>query len=544
MQMNSTSFGHYISFVRTLDGSGSSSHGQWYACDDSRVCRTRAADVLSQNAYMLFYQRDAPKPAPNPEYRRPQPLLPLTAAQQAALAAAAAAPTTPKAHEAAVKANGVAAAEGDMQHAMPDTSQLDQRHQQVLAEAAAGLLELQGEQQQQPEQSAQQQQQQQPEQSAQQQQQQQQMPLAAMRSQPAPDQADAAELLPRIATAPAALALLAGREGSSSRDDDECASHATTSSSSYMADVSECSTPSSQVHGATAGAWPANHNRSSSSGSAGSRLASQATEQPAAAAPGAGQLPQHTLLRQRRRQKQQRQQDAAGAEAPGQQQQDGAAAASTGNGLAACSSSELPSVKCRLLRSGPELLQLRAVLPGVVSGGDVQVAVEAFGEASGQQCLWLQVPGRFAELQLPLSSYLQPGQVVSGVAGHWSRQKQELKLKLQLTGGAGGTDEQQGVGRVLEYHLTDSFDTSSGSESEGYQPARRGMHAVASERDLCSIFGRHSSTVAHQLMQQLQQWQPGADGQQGEPQANGGRSSSARKLAGKKKAAGKKKKRK
>lgn len=529
--------------MRTLDGNGSSSHGQWYACDDSRVCRTRAADVLSQNAYMLFYQRDTPKPAPNAEYRRPRPLLPLTAAQQAALAAAAAAPTTPKAHEAAVKANGVAAAEADMQHAMPDTSQLDQRHQQVLAEAAAGLLELQGEQQQQ----------QQPEQAAQQQQQQQ-MPLAAMRSQPAPDQADAAELLPRIATAPAALALLAGREGSSSsRDDDECASHVTTSSSSCMADVSECSTPSSQVHGATGGAWPANHNRSSSSGSAGSRLASKATEQPAAAAaPGAGQLPQHTLLRQRRRQKQQqqRQQDAAGAEAPGQEQQGGAAAAATGNRLAACSSSgssELPSIKCRLLRSGPELLQLRAVLPGVVSGGDVQVAVEASGEASDQQCLWLQVPGRFAELQLPLSSYLQPGQVVTGVAGHWSQRKQELKLKLQLTGGeaagAGGTCEQQGVGPVL-YHLTDSFDTSSGSESEGCQPARRGMHAVASERDLCSIFGRHSSTVAHQLMQQLQQWQPGADGQQGEPQANGGRPSSARKSGKKKAAGGKKKKRK
>ncbi|WIA19159.1 hypothetical protein OEZ85_003805 [Tetradesmus obliquus] len=47
-QMNSTSFGHYICFVRTADG-------RWYICDDARVAPTSPSRVLSQNAYMLFY---------------------------------------------------------------------------------------------------------------------------------------------------------------------------------------------------------------------------------------------------------------------------------------------------------------------------------------------------------------------------------------------------------------------------------------------------------------------------------------------------------
>jgi hypothetical protein len=513
LQMNSTSFGHYISFVRTSAGGS----GQWYACDDSRVCRTRASDVLSQNAYMLFYQRDSPKPAPEPGYVRPSPLLPLTAVQLAA-----AAPTTPKAQE-PVKANGVAvAAPAAEQVVHLDTVQLDQKQQQ---EGVHGEGQQQQEQGQQPQ-------------------------LAAMHSQPPPEQPDGGELLPRIATAPAALALLAGRVGSSSRDDDS-GSHATTSS--CLADVSECSTPSYQANGAADDhGWGANHNRSSSNGS---RLGRQSMDESAAATAGdagagaddAAKLPQHTLLRRRQRQQQQDPQAAAGA--AGEQQGPGAvpqagnvASGSNGSSEDTSSAGLLPSMQYRVLTAGPELLQVRVQLPGVTSASDVQVAVEPPGQQHAQQCLWLQVPGRFAELQLPLLQHLQSGQAVGAVSGRFYRKKQELKLKLSLASGTGGVSSGSGgsSGGTLDFHLTDSFDTSSGSESEGYQPARRGsMRGVASERDLCSIFGRHSSTVAHQLMQQLQQQRGPGQAEAEAPAAAAAPAS--KKPANKKKAAGKKK---
>jgi hypothetical protein len=139
---------------------------------------------------------------------------------------------------------------------------------------------------------------------------------------------------------------------------------------------------------------------------------------------------------------------------------------------------------------------------------------------------------------------------VGAVSGRFYKKKQELKLQLSLssvTGGQGGISSGSGgsSGGTLDFHLTDSFDTSSGSESEGYQPARRcSMRGVASERDLCSIFGRHSSTVAHQLMQQLQQQRgPGqAEVEAPAPTAAAAAPAAAsKKPANKKKAAGKKK---
>lgn len=48
-----SSAGHYISFVRRGT--------QWYKCDDSSVTPVSARTVLSQNVYMLLYQRDAIK---------------------------------------------------------------------------------------------------------------------------------------------------------------------------------------------------------------------------------------------------------------------------------------------------------------------------------------------------------------------------------------------------------------------------------------------------------------------------------------------------
>jgi hypothetical protein len=271
-----------------------------------------------------------------------------------------------------------------------------------------------------------------------------------------------------------------------------------------------------------------------------------------AGADDAAKLPQHTLLRRRQQQQQQGPQAAAGA--AGEQQGPGAVPQAgniaSGSSQDTSSAGLLPSMQYRVLTAGPELLQVRVQLPGVTSASDVQVAVEPPGQQHAQQCLWLQVPGRFTELQLPLSQHLQPGQAVGAVSGRFYKKKQELKLKLSLssvTGGQGGISSGSGgsSGGTLDFHLTDSFDTSSGSESEGYQPARRGsMRGVASERDLCSIFGRHSSTVAHQLMQQLQQQRgPGqAEAEAPAPTAAAAAPAAAsKKPANKKKAAGKKK---
>ena len=58
-QMNSTTFGHYIAFVKGGDG-------RWYLCDDEEVKPVAPSMVLKHNAYMLFYQRQCPKPAPQP----------------------------------------------------------------------------------------------------------------------------------------------------------------------------------------------------------------------------------------------------------------------------------------------------------------------------------------------------------------------------------------------------------------------------------------------------------------------------------------------
>ena len=44
--------GHYVSYVRLLDG-------RWCKCDDGRVEETDEATVLKQKAYLLFYERDA-----------------------------------------------------------------------------------------------------------------------------------------------------------------------------------------------------------------------------------------------------------------------------------------------------------------------------------------------------------------------------------------------------------------------------------------------------------------------------------------------------
>ncbi len=75
----STAAGHYVSYVRR--------DGGWWKCDDATVTQCSEATALSQNAYMLFYQAVAARPAPG--VRPPgQPDTPEEAAEEAARLAA------------------------------------------------------------------------------------------------------------------------------------------------------------------------------------------------------------------------------------------------------------------------------------------------------------------------------------------------------------------------------------------------------------------------------------------------------------------------
>ena len=51
------SYGHYICYVRTAGN-------VWYKCDDDEIERVSEAEVAKCSAYMLFYQRNVPKPSP------------------------------------------------------------------------------------------------------------------------------------------------------------------------------------------------------------------------------------------------------------------------------------------------------------------------------------------------------------------------------------------------------------------------------------------------------------------------------------------------
>jgi ubiquitin carboxyl-terminal hydrolase 36/42 len=46
----STSSGHYYSYCKNQSG-------QWFECNDSFVSKTSDKEALSQEAYLLFYQR-------------------------------------------------------------------------------------------------------------------------------------------------------------------------------------------------------------------------------------------------------------------------------------------------------------------------------------------------------------------------------------------------------------------------------------------------------------------------------------------------------
>ncbi|KAL3677976.1 hypothetical protein R1sor_020932 [Riccia sorocarpa] len=55
--LNASFFGHYICYVKDAQGT-------WYKIDDSKVKEVDVEKVMSQKAYMLFYMRSAPRPAP------------------------------------------------------------------------------------------------------------------------------------------------------------------------------------------------------------------------------------------------------------------------------------------------------------------------------------------------------------------------------------------------------------------------------------------------------------------------------------------------
>ena len=59
--------GHYVSYVRLLDG-------RWCKCDDGRVEECDESAVLKQKAYLLFYERDAVRPSCAPTRTRSQQL--------------------------------------------------------------------------------------------------------------------------------------------------------------------------------------------------------------------------------------------------------------------------------------------------------------------------------------------------------------------------------------------------------------------------------------------------------------------------------------
>ncbi|MEW5315683.1 MAG: hypothetical protein WDW38_007093 [Sanguina aurantia] len=73
-KLGSTTSGHYIALVCGEDG-------RWWKCDDDEVDEISAAKALAYCAYLLFYIRDTPRPAPT---MKPQAVVAVAAAAVAA----------------------------------------------------------------------------------------------------------------------------------------------------------------------------------------------------------------------------------------------------------------------------------------------------------------------------------------------------------------------------------------------------------------------------------------------------------------------------
>jgi ubiquitin carboxyl-terminal hydrolase 36/42 len=77
--MGSAHSGHYVAFVRLASGT-------WFKCDDGNVEKTTAKTALAQKAYLLFYERRAPRAAPPARTRAQQARVETLKAAEAARA--------------------------------------------------------------------------------------------------------------------------------------------------------------------------------------------------------------------------------------------------------------------------------------------------------------------------------------------------------------------------------------------------------------------------------------------------------------------------
>ena len=77
--MGSANSGHYVAFVRLANGT-------WCKCDDGNVEETTAKTALAQKAYLLFYERRAPRAAPPARTRAQQARVETLRAAEAARA--------------------------------------------------------------------------------------------------------------------------------------------------------------------------------------------------------------------------------------------------------------------------------------------------------------------------------------------------------------------------------------------------------------------------------------------------------------------------
>ncbi|GBF87466.1 hypothetical protein Rsub_00177 [Raphidocelis subcapitata] len=406
--MNSTTYGHYVAYVRAGDG-------RWYLCDDDSVVPVSLGKVLSANAYMLFYERDTPKPAPNPAYRRPAP-----AAQQWAAAPAAGAAAEGEGGgdggEAGPAGRGASAlfdatpAEPPFGVGLPPCASVPVPVPRLPSSAPAAPAAP-------PPPAARR--------------------LAARHSlaADAPDGASPAEQLQerlsRVSTAPAALVRMAG-----AADDSASPSPLSTASSDAEA-IAAAVGPAGpgDGHGGEGGwAMPSalellaaaraqaeaaaraqaeaaarTAQRPAAGGLVGRRSSTGGGERPGAAAPAAFPAGMPSPF-------------AAAAAAPLL-----GAAGGAGPGAA----SALPAVRATTRLEGGSLV-VRASLPGVASSRDVAVTLLP-------ELLQISVPGRFRLLEIDLPPHVTGGRQISRVAVKLFKRTATLRVDMELAdGGAGG----------------------------------------------------------------------------------------------------------
>lgn len=477
-QMNSTSFGHYVAYVRSPDG-------RWWACDDGDVAPSSAARVLSQHAYMLFYTRSTPKPPPpRPGFRR---------AKTAVSNINSGSSSGGGGGRAAACVNGPAVA-------APAALEL-QRWQ------LRSMLEQQSEQQQQPWQEngvdneA--------------------VPLQAQQLQPSA----AAEQLARVATAPAALVRLGSSGNSSSerssRDESDLSPASSLRRSMDGAGQTTAVGSRAGASSLTAASQPVHNTAAVNGVRTCAQQVQQVQQQPAPTSRWLQQaktdMPTSSTAFSGVTAAAAAQGGGRGGGGGGRRRRvDNAASGrsstyglSSGSAGGAAPPSELAHISYTLRRASPELLKLRVALPGVQRAADVHVVVRMCSTgtaAAGEPELVLSVPGGCSPAIVPLGRHLNSGMLsVARVTGTLYRRAQLLSLKLHLCSIAATN----GDAGLLDWHSTDCdvVQSSSGSEGGGWTQhmnvtaapppvaaaapaAARMPRASVSEVDLAGLLGR------------------------------------------------------